>query len=173
VCSVLTWGNVDVGRAPTKIKTGIADVLSTIVAGETFCVRTKCLPAVAFDVLQQSSLCLDGAHLPRVQHSRASLFAKKGLMHSPAVKTRNDIPTATASWDSFRKITFSLPEQARICQSLEPLACRNRDRSWHEQSEDDARDGEASNRVTIPDRAHIRTQIQAADDLDSLPESVR
>ncbi len=94
----------------------MADVLNTIATGESFCVRTKCFPAEALDVLQQSSLCLDGAHLPRLQHSRASLFAKKGLMHSPAFNTRNDIPTATASWVSFRKIAFSLPEQGASCQ---------------------------------------------------------
>jgi hypothetical protein len=88
----------------------MADVFNTIVAGASFCVRTKCLPTEAFDVLQQSSLFFDGAHLPRLQHSRASLFAKKGLMHSPAFKTRNDIPSATASWASFRKITFSVPD---------------------------------------------------------------
>jgi len=86
-------------------------------AGENFSARTKCLPAEVLDVLQQSSLSLEGPHLPRVQHSRASLFAKKGLMHSPAFKRRTDTPITAASWNSFRKITFSLPEQAASCQS--------------------------------------------------------
>jgi hypothetical protein len=116
MCSVLTRETADGGKTQTKAETGIAELSSALMAGENFSARTKCFPTEALDVLQQSSLCVDGAHLPRIQHSRASLFAKKGLMHSPAFKTRKDIPSATTSWNSFRKITFSLPERATSCQ---------------------------------------------------------
>ena len=55
---------------------------------------TNAVEAEAVETLQQSSLRFDGAHLPRLQHSRASLLAKNGLPHSPAL-SRQAVKTST------------------------------------------------------------------------------
>ena len=57
---------------------------------------TNALEAEPFETLQQSSLRLDGAHLPRLQHSRASLVAKNGLPHSPALSSEAAKPSTSA-----------------------------------------------------------------------------
>lgn len=57
---------------------------------------TNALEAEAFATLQQSSLRLDGAHLPRLQQSRASLVAKNGLPHSPALSSEAAKPSTSA-----------------------------------------------------------------------------
>ena len=79
----------------------------------------KGLEAEAFETWQQSSPRLDGAHLPRLQHSRVSLLAKNGLPHSPALRSAAAKPITSAIWINFRKSSLSLPYRRRRSQPEE------------------------------------------------------